>query len=329
MVKVIRKIVEATDQVKKKGKLFGDIWMRRINSAVSQLIAVRLAVGKIHEGEAGLLISRFIKETFRTFSTMRKIDRLSKSPLGKSYIVKVVLDNIPMEKRSTILKEISKVKDREGVDFIEALEKILESTLGKENYKKVDAILGSRLSHALVSDRAIFDVVDQKLYAYDEATGSIIEKKLDLKNPNDLIELLSYDLYKKQDLRSDYAEWKMLKLIEEGEAKGLKGKSLGLYIYSRIGEELQKDEVFRHGLIIYLVKHFDRLEKSREVMSAFGDLLISYSKFYEKIVSSVVRAMGRVPFIGPLAESGAALGGALSELGEDITRTLKKSKNRS
>jgi len=312
------KISSITEPLKKRTKLFADIWSRRVNFVLSQLVSARLSLGiKGHEGELGLAISKFVRETFRSISITRKIERLTSSSLGKAFISKIILDNVPESKRSLVLNDIKKIADFSKLEFIEGIKKILEKHLNPVELRRLDTILGNRLAHALVSRDAVFDVIDNKLYAIDNATGEIIEKKLDLKKSNDVVELLAHGvLDKNKDLYTDFAEWRMLKIIDEGMQKGLKGKDLGIYVHHRLREELMKDELFQYCFNYYLTNHYNNLEKSRTLMVAFGDLVLAYVKLYRKLATAVARAASTIPIFGSIAEATASLGEAVSETGE-------------
>jgi len=321
------KIQSFAEPVKKKIGIFADVWTRRLNFVLSQLISSRLALGiKSHEGEFGLAIAKFVKESFRSISIVRKVERLSSSSLGKTYITKILLENVPYHKRLPILKDIEKIKDFNGLDFVEGIKKVMEKHLSPQELRKADTILGNRLAHALVSKNVVFDVVDQKLYTVDEFSGEAIEKKLDLRKSNDVLELLSYGvLDKSKDLYSDYAEWKMLKIVEERELKGLKGKDLGTYVHYRLKEELAKDELFQYCFNYYLVNHYNNLEKSKMVMAGFGDLVITLAKIQRKLAAAAIRAISYLPF-GQLAEVAASLGESIAEAGESLAESVKKTK---
>jgi len=326
MSKVISRITDAVGEVKKKATIFKDIWSKRINYAIAQLVSARLFYGKQHEGEMGLVITRFVKETWRSISAVRKLEKLSRSDLGKAYIAKLVLDNVQKEKRGIILSEMSKLKDKDGLDFVEGLKKILENNLTKEEYAKLNNLLGRHLAHVISSSKGdvIFDPISSKLY-YKDMEGIPRTKTLDMRKTDDVLELLSFGLLdKKKDLYSEFAEWRMLKIIEEGELKGLKGKDLGIYVHARLKEEIEKDPHFFECFKYYLAKHINNLEKSRDAMTAFGDLLVAYAKMQQRMFASVVRAVRNLPF-GYIVEPFAAMGEAVAEMG-DIRKEVKERK---
>ncbi len=91
MPKIIPGISPKIEEIKKKTKIFGDIWSRRIDYAIAQLVSARLFYGKAREGEMGLSIVKFVKETWRSISITRRLDKLSKSNLGKAYVAKLIL----------------------------------------------------------------------------------------------------------------------------------------------------------------------------------------------------------------------------------------------
>jgi len=325
MVTIKDKVSKVVDTTKKRIGLFKDVWTKRLNFVITQLITARLSVGEVHEGEAGLLIAKFIRETFRSVSIVRKIDKLSSTTLGKAFITKIILENIPKNKRQAVLEDIKKLANLNGLDFIEGVKKVMKNHLTSEEFQKANRALGNRLAYALVSENAIFDVIDQKLYAVDEVTGKVIEKKLDLRKANDVIELLSYGVIdKKKDLYVDFAEWRMLRIIEEGEAKGLKGKDLGIYVFTKLKEELERDGTFRYCFNYYLVKHCDRLEKSKAVMAGFGELLLGLMRLQRRLLATAARAASALPIFGPIAEAIVGMGESLGELGEQI---IEKSKS--
>ena len=325
MVTIKDKVSKVVDTTKKRIGLFKDVWTRRLNFVMSQLIAARLSIGDVHEGEAGLLIAKFIRETFRSVSIVRKIDKLSSTTLGKAFITKIILENIPKNKRQAVLEDIKKLANLDGLNFIEGVRKVMKNHLTSEEFQKVSRTLGNRLAYALVSENAIFDVIDQKLYAVDEVTGEVIEKKLDLRKTNDVIELLSYGVIdKKKDLYVDFAEWRMLRIIDEGMQKGLKGKSLGEYVYSRLRDELSNDPHLRESFKYYLIRYYDRLEKSKIVMAGFGELLIGLMRLQRRMIAAIARAASALPIFGPVAEAIVGMGESLGEIGEQI---IEKSKS--
>ena len=118
MSSVIKSVGILGEVMKKRARVYRDLWTRRINYVVSQLITARLALGKAHEGEAGLLIVKFVKETFRTFSMVMKLDKLLKTDLGRSYIVKTILDNVNNDEEGTILSKLINLRNLEGVYLI-------------------------------------------------------------------------------------------------------------------------------------------------------------------------------------------------------------------
>lgn len=328
-MRIAPRISPGIESIKKKRRIFIDIWSRRIEFVTSQLISMRLSYGRSHEGEFGLMISKFVKETFRSISITRKIEKISRSDLGKSYVIKLILDNLDREKKRIILSKLIKIKDEEGIDFIEGIRGILKSNLSKEEYEKIDKILGRRLSH-LISDSKgsiIFDPIDSKMYSINQE-GFLEEKNIDPRNFNDLIELMSYGLLdKRKDLYSEYCEWKMLKIIEDAELKGLSGKNLGLYLHSRILEEMEKDPFFLRAFQFYLVKHYEQLEKSKNAMIAFGDILIAYAKIQKRMMAAATRAMGSIPFFGSIADAIASMGESLLEIGDRSSDLLRKKRS--
>ena len=137
---------------------------------------------------------------------------------------------------------------------------------------------------------------------------------------------MSYGIFdKKKDLYSELAEWRMLKIIEEGELKGLSGKNLGMYVHARLREELNKDPYFFEAFKYYLAKHLDNLEKSRLVMSAFGDLLIAYAKMQQRMAAAIARAARNLP-LGYIAEPFIALAEGISGIGESTDKEVRTSR---
>jgi len=323
--KVISHISAGIEGIAKKTKIFKDIWSKRIDYAITQLISARLFYGKPHEGEMGLAIAKFVKETWRSISAVNKLEKLSKSDMGRAYIAKMILDNVPDEKRGIILSELAKLRNAEGLEFVEGVKKILERNLSREEYTKLDNVLGRHLAHAIVSGdgSAIFDPISSKLY-YKDFEGIPQEKTLDLRKPDHVLELLSFGLLdKKKDLYSEFAEWRMLKIVEEGEMKGLKGKDLGVYVHARLREELEKDPHFFECFKYYIAKHINNLEKSRAAMVAFGDLIVAYAKLQQKMAAVVARAVRNLPF-GYIIEPAVALAEGIGDLGDKTREAAKK-----
>lgn len=329
MSTLVRIVGSAAESIRKRARIYKDVWSSRLLSVSAQIISARLAIGKSHEGEAGLVIARFVSETFRSVSIVQKIKKLSSSSIGKAFITKLLLDNVSAEKRSKILEYIEKISKFDGVDFIEGMNLLMKKHLSPIEYERINRILGYRLSNAVISREAIYDPVDSKLYAIDLTGSNVVERKIDLKNINDLIDLHLYGvLDKKKDFLSQYAEWKMLKFIEEGHLKGLKGKQLGEYVFFRIQQEGERDPLFFKSFHYYLAKHYDRLEKNKKVMAGFGEVMIYWAKLYKNIAASVTKAMAILPFLGPLADFYASLADSLSETGDKIHEAVKAIKSR-
>ena len=79
--------------VKRVSRMYKDIWFSKITSAVAELISMRMALGgKAHEGEFGLAIAKFVRETFKSVGVMLRINKLSKTNIGKMFIAYTLLD---------------------------------------------------------------------------------------------------------------------------------------------------------------------------------------------------------------------------------------------
>ena len=118
----------------------------------------------------------------------------------------------------------------------------------------------------------------------------------------------------------------MKKIIDEGIAKGLSGKELGLYVFTKLKGELDRDSVFFESFKYYLAKHLDKLRTSEQAGVAFGEILIQVMRINRRLAATVVRAAVAIPIFGPIAEVMAGVGEGVGELGEGIGESIRSSK---
>lgn len=314
-------------------RAYKNIWLSRIEYAITHVISMREFYGRKHEGEAGLLIARFVKETFKSVGVVRRISKLSSTSLGKAYLAYSLIDivkGIDKSKVNAVFQDIKKIKDLSGLEFVGGLRDIIYRHFDGDTAKRIDKMLGLRVSSAVVSETCIYDPVAERAFSIDPVTGKFTTAKVRLDREGAVEELFMRGMFdRSKDIFSTYVEWRMLKIIDEGMAKGLKGSDLGQHVFVKLRDELTKDDYFMYAFNFYLAKHIDRLEKSEQVSAAFGELLVQVSAMYRRLVGSVVRAAASVlPFFGSLAEVGASLGEGVGELGENIGRAIKKSKEK-
>ncbi len=311
-------------------KVYKDVWLSRINYAIGMLVAMRHAYGKMHEGEAGVAIAKFVHETFRSIGIVNRVRKLSNTRLGKAFIAYTLVDvvrKIDESKVSVVMDELKKLKDKNGLEFFEGVKNIVVKCFDNDIRRRVDRAVGIRISNAIVSETAIYDPISERMVSIDPLTGRVSVVKMKLNRKGAVEELFSRGVFdKSKDIFSTYAEWRMLKIVDEALAKGLKGKDLGYYVFNRLRDELYKDDRFFYAFRYYLAKHIERLEKSQQVGAAFGELLMWISRMYRRLAANVIRAASSIPIFGPLAESVAGLGEGIAELGEGIGESIKKSR---
>jgi len=327
---VLKRFRMLGDKARKFGRVYRVVWASRINYALSQLVSMRLTYGKPHEGEAGLAIARFVREAFRSVGIVRRVSKLCSSELGKAYVGAALLDivgKVDSSKVSIVKQELAKLKGKDGLEFLESVKNIIERHFGGAARDRINKLLGHRLSNVIVSKSAVYDPVDCKLYSVNPMNGEVEVKELKIRSPNDSLELLSHGIFdKSRDIFVNYAEWRMLRIVDSGLEKGLSGKELGVYVFSKLRNELYEDEYFFESFKYYLAKHIEKLEAHKTASVAFGELLMSVGRMYRRMVAGALRAAGNLPLAGPIVESLAAGIEGFGELGEGIARSLHKNK---
>ena len=212
------------EKVKRAGRVYGSVWLSRITSAISELVAMRMAIGgKAHEGEFGLAIARFVKESFKSIGVVRRVSKLSKTSLGKMYIAYTLLDIVKKfdaSKTKVVLEDIKNLRSKNGLEFFEGIMSIVNKHFDGDIRNRIDRMLSLRISNAVVGDDVVYDPISEKLFARDTFTGKNVVKKLRIRNSEDALELFSYGI-KDKNLFINYAEWRMLKIIDHGISKGL------------------------------------------------------------------------------------------------------------
>jgi len=255
------------------------------------------------------------------------VSKLASTDLGKTYISHTLLNivsKINSSKVDLIKNELLKLGDKKGLEFIESIKHVINKNFSDDERTKINMLLGYRLSNAIVSKSAVYDPVISKLYSINSLTNEIEIKELNIEKERDRLELYKIGLLdKSRDFLVDYSEYRMFRIIEEGIQKGMKGKDLGKYVYSRLKEELRNDPYFFECFKYYLARYLEQLEKSKEAMQAFGDLLVMISRVYRRLMYVIVRAAEKIPIFGSVAGALASGGQAIEELGEGIRRTLK------
>lgn len=285
--------------------------------------------GKPHEGEAGLAIAGFVKETFKSIGVVRRVSKLSSTPLGKTYISYALLDivkTVDKSKVKDVFDDIKKIKDLNGLEFFKGIKGIVESRFDSEVRRRIDRMYALRISNAIVGEKAIYDPISERLISIDPVSGKPVIAKGGLKGEV-LEELMYHGLKDKaKDIFVNYAEWKMLKIIDEGMSKGFSGKELGLYVFKRLRDELRKDEYFYESFHYYLAKHLDKLRVSESASVAFAEVLVQINKMYRRLLASMGRVIASVPVFGAVAEPLVSMYESFGELGESIGEAIKKSK---
>jgi len=149
-----------------------------------------------------------------------------------------------------------------------------------------------------------------------------------LSKKDDIHELFSFGvLDKRKDLFADYAEYRMLKVINDAHNKGLSGEKFGENVFDRLSEELADDPYFLESFKYYLAKHDKKLELSLVAMAAFGELIIAASRMLRRMGAGALRAAGMVPVVGPIASFFADGIDAIGEIGDSIGRSVKRRVN--
>lgn len=313
-------------KVRRAGRVYSSVWFSRITSAISELVAMRHMIGRASEGELGLAIAKFIKESFKSIGVVRRVSKLSSTTLGKTYIAYTLLDivkKLDPSKVKGVLEDIKGIKDKNGLEFFEGIMNIVNNRFSGDIKNRIDRILSLRLSNAIVSENAIYDPISERLIARDMLSGKIISKKLRLKNTESVLELFSYGI-KDKDIFVNYAEWRMLKIVNEGMSKGLSRKDLGLYVFTRLREELDKDSVFFESFKYYLATHIEKLEKSELAAAGFGELMIQVMRINRRLIAAAMRAATAIPIFGTIVEPMIGTFEGFGELCESLGESLKR-----
>jgi len=310
-------------------KVYRDVWLSRINKTISELIAMRHFYGKPHEGEAGLAIARFVKEAFRSIGVIRRVSKLSSTPLGKTYLSYTLLNIVKKlddSKVGAVFEDLKNIKDLNGLEFFEGIKNIIDKHFDGEIKKRIDRMMGLRVSSAIVGETTIYDPISERLITTDIVTGKPVIVKTKLRGEA-MEELVFHGLKSKsKSIFIDYAEWKMLKVIDEGLSKGLKGKDLGYYVFTRLKNEMKQDSYFFEAFHYYLVAHLEKLRASGATSVAFGELLIHVNRMYRKMMAGIGRAIASIPIFGSIAEPLVSMYEGFGELGEGLSEVVKRAK---
>lgn len=310
-------------------KVYRDVWLSRINKTVSELVAMRHFYGKPHEGEAGLAIARFVKEAFRSIGIVRRVSKLSSTPLGKTYLSYILLNIVKKfddSKVGVLFEDLKKIRNLNGLEFFEGIKNIIEKHFDGEVRKRIDRMMGLRVSSAIVGETGIYDPISERLITTDIVTGKPVIVKTKLKGEA-MEELVFHGLKSKsRTIFIDYAEWKMLKVIDEGLSKGLKGKDLGRYVFARLRNEMKQDSYFFEALHYYLAAHLEKLRASEAASVAFGELLMHVNRMYRRMMAGIGRAIASIPIFGSIAEPLVSMYEGFGELGEGLSEVVKRAK---
>ena len=315
-------------KVRRVGGVYGSIWFSRITSAISQLVAMRHMIGRASEGGLGIAITKFVKESFKSIGVVRRVSKLSSTTLGKTCIAYTLLDivkKVDPSKVKVVLEDIKGIKDKNGLEFFEGIMNIVNSRFSENVKNRIDRMLSLRLSNAIVSEDAVYDPISERLIARDIVSGKIISKKFRLKNAESVLELFSYGI-KDKDIFVNYAEWRMLKIIDEGIAKGLSRKDLGFYVFTKLREELDKDSVFFESFKYYLATHIENLGKSELAAAGFGELMIQVMRINRRLIAAAMRAATAIPIFGTIVEPMIGTFEGFGELGESLGEIIRRSK---
>jgi len=155
-------------KVRRVGRVYGSIWFSRITSAISQLVAMRHMISRASEGELGLAIAKFVKESFKSIGVVRRVSKLSSTTLGKTCIAYTLLDivkKVDPSKVKVVLEDIKGIKDKNGLEFFEGIMNIVNSRFSEDVKNRIDRMLSLRLSNAVVSEDSIYDPLSERLIA--------------------------------------------------------------------------------------------------------------------------------------------------------------------
>ena len=188
-------------------KVYKRTWEARITSAISELISMRMMIGRASEGELGLAIAKFVKESFKSAGIVRRVSKLSKTSVGKTYMSYVLLDvirKVEPEKVKVVIEDIKSIKDKSGLEFFEGIMNIINERFAGDVRKRIDKMFTLRVSNAVVGRDVVYDPVSERLIGRDYLTGKFINKKFKL-TKNNVYDLYAYGI-KDKDVFVHYAE---------------------------------------------------------------------------------------------------------------------------
>ena len=284
-------------------------------------------------------ISNKVSSLMKKIMITRKMEKLGKTRLGRSYINNVVINLVKKygaektevygaetssnPKLKIIRRELKKLYNNhnvKGVDYIQAIREIIHKHFDPKTAKKIDKELMIRINMLELGKKGLVDFIDGRTF-YKTNNKPVNFKKYSLDEVHKAMDTAGIKKTKR-----DYYEMKVARIMVEA-IRTSKSHEEAITKFEKLyyGER-EIDTLFRIAEFNAVLRYFVDMYNKSTIMNVSEKVLTTIPNRLVKMSSRLLASAYRmIPIVGSIAATNVEAAEAVAEIGESISAKVENS----